>query len=139
MSAARPLPEEFGPDAAEFWEGARLGEFRVLRCDRCDAVIWYPRAHCPTCGSREVTWSVRPAPVTGVIYTFTVVRKHTHPFFAPRTPFVVAWVDVDDGPRLLTEVAGVDVDQVRVGDRVVLRWEEHESVKLPTFVPEVAV
>lgn len=131
----RPLPAEFGPDSETFWEGTRRREFRVLHCVRCDQLIWYPRAHCPHCGSFDVAWSALPEPVTGEIYTFTVVRRHAAPFFAARTPYVVAWVDVDNGPRLLTEVLSDDVDAVRIGDRVALRWEEHESVTLPTFVP----
>jgi uncharacterized OB-fold protein len=130
----RPIPAEFGPDSEQFWDGTRLGEFRVLRCDQCAHVIWYPRAHCPYCGSRDVTWTALPEPVTGVVYTRTIIRKHTHPYYSTRTPYVVAWVDVDDGPRMLTEVTGPDAVDVGIGERVALQWEDHESVKMATFV-----
>ncbi|MDG4834351.1 OB-fold domain-containing protein [Solwaraspora sp. WMMD1047] len=131
---SRPMPEWLGPDAGEFYEGTRHREFRVPRCPDCRRVVWYPRAHCPYCGALELTWETLPDPVGGTVYTFTVVRRHAHPFFAARVPYVVAWVDIDDGPRVLTEVACADVDALRVGDRVVLDWEPQEAFNLHTFV-----
>jgi uncharacterized protein len=132
---SRPIVGDYGPDAAPFWRASKERRFEVLRCTGCGDVVWYPRAHCPGCGSRELRWAPLPEPVTGVVYTFTVVRKHTHPFFAGRTPYAVAWVDVDDGPRMLSEIVDCDVEQLRIGDRVELRWEEHDALNLPTFTP----
>jgi uncharacterized OB-fold protein len=129
----RPLPALDDPDTAEFRAGAARGEFRVPRCDRCGTVIWYPRAHCPACGSLDVTWETLPDPVRGTVYTFTVVRRHAHPFFAARTPYAVAWIDLDGGPRVLSEVACADVEALRIGDRVALRWEDNEAGRVPVF------
>ena len=64
-----------------------------------------------------------------------MVRRHTHPFFAARTPYVVAWIDLDVGPRLLSEVITADASSVAIGDRVSLTWEDHEQVSLPLFTP----
>jgi hypothetical protein len=131
----RPLPPIDEPDTLPFWQATREQQFQLPVCSQCSALVWYPRAHCPTCGSLELVWQTIPQPATGVIYTFTVVRRHAHPFFATRVPYVVAWIDMDGGPRLLTEVIDVDPEQVRVGDRVALTWEIHEELSLPVFTP----
>jgi|HubBroStandDraft_2_1064218.scaffolds.fasta_scaffold74553_2 uncharacterized OB-fold protein len=131
----RPLPAADEPDTRPLWEGSREQELRYPVCDACHRLIWYPRAHCPSCGSLSVTWVAAATPVEGAIYTFTVVRRHLHPFFATRVPYVVAWIDLDAGPRLLSEVTDADPDAVRIGDRVRLHWERHESLSLPLFAP----
>jgi uncharacterized OB-fold protein len=131
----RPLPTADDPDLVRLWQGTLEHELRFPACDDCGAVIWYPRAHCPSCSSLSVSWQTLPVDAVGTVYTFTVVRRHGHPFFAARTPYVVAWIDIDDGPRILTEVVEVDADEVKVGDRVVLRWEDHDDLNLPVFAP----
>lgn len=130
----RPLPATTDPDTAGFWAGTRHQEFRVPRCDHCGRQVWYPRAHCPHCGSFALTWEALPEPVAGTVYTFTVVRRHAQPFYAGRVPYAVAWIDLDGGPRVLSEVAADDVDALRIGDRVEVRWEEHPDRTVPTFV-----
>jgi uncharacterized OB-fold protein len=131
----RPLPAVDEPDTRPLWEGTREQELRYPVCDDCHRVVWYPRAHCPSCGSLSLTWVTAPAPVEGTVYTFTVVRRHGDPFFAARAPYVVAWIDLDAGPRLLSEVTDSDPDAVRIGDRVRLHWEVHEELSIPLFTP----
>jgi uncharacterized protein len=131
----RPLPDLGEPGLSPAWAGFAAQEFRYPSCDDCGQVIWYPRAHCPSCGSLSLAWHTVPAPVNGTVYTFTVVRRHTHPFFGSRTPYVVAWIDLDAGPRLLSEVVNADPGAIAIGDRVTLTWEDHEGVSLPLFTP----
>ena len=133
-SPQRPLPA-MDPDIAPFWQATKEHRFSCPFCDDCGHLIWYPRAHCPSCGSTAVSWRDLPAPVVGQVYTHTVVRRHGDPFFAARAPYVVAWVDIDGGPRVLTEIVEVDADAVAVGDRVALTWEDHDELSLPVFVP----
>ncbi|MGH2927742.1 MAG: Zn-ribbon domain-containing OB-fold protein, partial [Solirubrobacteraceae bacterium] len=71
----------------------------------------------------------------GTVYTFTVIRQHGHPFFRGRVPYVVAFIDVDEGFRMLAEVLAPDPAEVRVGQRVELRWEAGGDVRIPVFVP----
>jgi hypothetical protein len=68
----------------------------------------------------------------GTVYTYTVVRQHGHPFFRARAPYVVAYVDLDEGFRMLAEVVG-DPDTVQIGQRVAVDWEDHDEVSVPVF------
>ena len=128
--ATRPLPSTAELDTAAFWTGTREEVFRYPVCVHCSTVIWYPRGHCTQCGSGDLEW--RASAGQGRIYSFSVVRQSYHPFFRGRVPYVVAYVDLDEGPRLLTNIVGMeDVGDVRIGARVVLTWEHHEAVAVP--------
>ncbi len=130
---ARPLPHLAEPDTAPFWRATREGRLTYQVCRRCGAVGFYPRAHCTGCGGPELEW--RTSAGEGTIYTFTVIRQHGHPFFAGRVPYALALVDLDEGFRMLTEIVGADPEQVRVGQRVELAWEDAGEVRIPVFRP----
>ena len=72
----------------------------------------------------------------GTVYTYTVVRHPTHYAFAAKIPYVIAIVELAEGPRLVTAVTGVSPEEVRVGQpvRAVFR-EVAEGVTLPYFEP----
>ncbi|HEY4887825.1 MAG TPA: Zn-ribbon domain-containing OB-fold protein [Candidatus Dormibacteraeota bacterium] len=90
-------------DQREFWDGAANGRLVLPRCDRCGRVIWFPRHFCPECGSSAVTWF--EASGRGTIYSYTVVRQGEGAY-AGVTPFVIAYVELDEGPRVLTNLLG---------------------------------
>jgi hypothetical protein len=129
----RPVPLFPEPDTEPFWTATRLQELRYQRCDNCGRIVFYPRGRCPHCGSDRLRWLTSGG--RGTIYTFTVIRRHSHPFFRARTPYVLAYVDLDEGFRILTEVAA-DPDRVAIGQRVTLCWEDHETISVPMFRPD---
>ena len=95
-----------------FWTGLANGTLRLPRCDDCGAVIWYPRPLCPHCHGTRATWF--DASGRGIVYSFTVVRRGSGAY-ADAAPYVVAYVELDEGPRVLTNIVdGADGD-VRVG------------------------
>jgi len=113
------------PDTAEFWRAC--GEHRLTyTTDRDGGVVFYPR--------RTDGGQVRDSAGRGVVYTYTVVRRHGHPYFRSRAPYVVAYVDLDEGFRLLAEV-DADPDAVHVGMRVEVGWEDHGETAVPVFRP----
>jgi len=121
----RPLPVLTEPDTAEFWRAC--GEHRLTyTTDRDGGVVFYPR--------RTDGGQVRDSAGRGVVYTYTVVRRHGHPYFRSRAPYVVAYVDLDEGFRLLAEV-DADPDAVHVGMRVEVGWEDHGETAVPVFRP----
>lgn len=71
----------------------------------------------------------------GIIYSCTVVRRDGQPGFKDRTPYVTALVDLDEGIRVLSEIVTDDVDAVRIGQRVELVWEQHDSATIALFRP----
>lgn len=138
---ARPLPALHEPDTGPFWQACAQHRLTYQRRRDTGEVVFYPRA-APDGAELETCESAG----LGTVYTFTVVRQHGHPFFRAHTPYVVAYVDLDEGFRMLAEI---DVDPgsgpgaVHIGQRVELGWEDHvaadgggpERVAVPVFRP----
>jgi uncharacterized OB-fold protein len=72
----------------------------------------------------------------GTLYTFTVARRATHPKLAARVPYVIAVVELDEGPRLTSTVVDSDPDKLVIGQRLVVGFEDHEEISLPVFRAE---
>jgi uncharacterized OB-fold protein len=102
-------------DAASepYWAAAKEGRLLVARCATCDRVHHYPRPFCPHCWSEDV--SPVPAAGTGTLYTYSTVYVNDLAPFKERLPYVAALVELDEGPRLMTVVEGVDPGDLRVG------------------------
>jgi uncharacterized OB-fold protein len=112
-----PVPE---PEAAEYWKAARHGRLLVQHCDRCGHHQLYPRSLCLGCGG-PVSWV--QASGRGTVYSYTVIRQnHSRPF-RDWIPYVVALVDLAEGPRVMTNIVGCDPEQVSVGMAVQARFE----------------
>ena len=102
----------FNPEAAPYWAAAAEGRLVLPVCDECGHHIWYPRAWCPVCGHGSVTWTELSG--RGTVYTCTVIRKAMGPW-AAAAPYVGAYVELDEGPRILTNVVTDDPDLVHIG------------------------
>ncbi len=94
------------PDAEPFWEAARRHELQLPFCEACSRYFFYPRTLCPMCGSREIGW--RSASGHGRIYTFCIQFTNPVPGLSGAVPFVTALVQLDEGPRLMSILIGVD-------------------------------
>lgn len=114
MSSDLPVtvPEAVTVESEPFWDGLAAGELRLERCGDCEAVIWYPRGLCPQCGSLGLIWF--KASGEGAVYSFTVVRRAAGAF-GPAVPYVVAYVELAEGPRVLTNIVDCDPGLVRIG------------------------
>ena len=117
----------------EFWDAARRGVLRIKHCNACGANHYYPRPFCPTCWSTDVEWI--DAAGTGTLYTYSVVHANDLPSFRYRLPYVVAMVDLDEGPRMETNLVECPLDQIRVGMRVAVVFEDEGELVLPRFRP----
>lgn len=137
MAAPRPQPRFPEPDTQPFWDATKRHELTYQTCNACSAVIFYPRQHCTKCGSGATTWRVSAG--TGTVYTFTVIMQSRHPAFAELGPYAVAYVDLDEGFRIMTNIVGVQdpTKDLRCGMRVRLRWHEQGDgqLALPMFEP----
>ena len=133
--AARPLPSLKDPDTAPFWRATKEHRLEFPRCDACGALVFYPRGHCTSCLGRSLTWHASQG--LGTVYSFSVIRQSYHPFFRARVPFAVAWIDLDEGPRILSNLTGVadPASDVRIGQRVAVEWEDHDELAIPLFRP----
>lgn len=130
MSGHRALPrlDSFNRD---FWTGGAEGELRIMHCLDCDGYIHPPRPVCRHCLSERV--APKAVAGTGVIDTFTVNYQKWHP--AMEVPFVLARVALDDAPGVIltTNIVGCAVDDVDIGDRVKVVFEQQDDVFLPLF------
>ena len=117
----------------EFWDAARRGVLRIKHCNACGANHYYPRPFCPKCWSTDVNWF--DAAGTGTLYTYSVVHSNDLPAFRDRVPYVVAIVDLDEGPRMETNIVGCPLDELRVGMRVTVAFEDEGEIVLPRFRP----
>lgn len=131
--AKRPLPNLEEPDTRAFWEATRNRELRYQQCAQCGTIVWHPRQHCTGCVDGTLAWHT--ASGNGTVYTFSVVRQSYHPFFRTLVPYAIAWIDLDEGPRILSNIVGFDASagNLACGRRVVLEWEEHETLNIPLF------
>ncbi|HJL60493.1 MAG TPA: Zn-ribbon domain-containing OB-fold protein [Pseudomonadales bacterium] len=129
----RPVPRSDEYDTREFWAASKEKELRYQQCKNCNTVVFYPRRHCTGCTDGKLTW--KKSEGKGAVYTFSIVRQSYHPFFRNLVPYVVAWIDLDEGPRLLSNVIDVAPEEVSIGQRVELTWEEHDELNIPLFKP----
>ena len=132
-STALPAPAPaVNEETQAFWDATVEGRFLLRRCVN-GHVIWYPRSLCPVCKTTDVEWV--DASGRGVVYSFTVVRKSRGPY-AGAAPYVVAYVELDEGPRVLTNLVDVDVDEVAIGMPVEVVWHDTgEGSALYRFAP----
>ena len=131
----RPLPSLREADTRPFWEATKEHELRYQHCADCKTVVFHPRAHCTNCLGTSLDWATSSG--EGTIYTYSVVRQSYHPFFRPRAPYAVAWIDLDEGFRMLSNITGVDdpTKDVKIGQRVRVEWEDYEELSIPLFRP----
>lgn len=114
------------PTTAEWWRAAAEGALLVQRCDACGAHQLYPRPFCLGCESGDVRWVSSRG--MGRVYSLTTVHVPVVAWLAP--PYVVALVELDEGPRLLTNLVG---PPCRIGDRVEVSWDVRDSLVVPLF------
>lgn len=132
MSRPRPLTSAL---TTPFWEATANGQFLFQRCSACSAAIFYPRPSCTSCGCLDLAWE--QASGKGVVHTFSIARRATHPAMKDLVPYVVAIVELAEGPHVTTNIVGCAVDAVFVGQAVEVVFEEvgEDGYALPLFQP----
>jgi uncharacterized OB-fold protein len=136
-----PLPEQAKPregppddiEMAPYWTATLEGRLMVQRCVPHGHTQLYARPHCVTCRG-EVRWE--DASGFGTVYSYTVLRQHYSRSLRHLLPMVVALVDLDEGPRIMTNIVNVDADAVTVGMPVEVYFERvSDRAALPYFTP----
>ena len=120
MSYRKPLPR-IDEESRGYWEALARHELYLQRCRDCGTKRFPPRAVCPACLSSASAW-VR-ASGRGTVYTFTVTHQNQAPGFREEVPYVLAVVELAEGPRLMTNIVGCAPDAVRIGMPVEVVFE----------------
>jgi uncharacterized protein len=128
----RPIPAG-GNVVGEFWSAAASGRLLIQRCPSCGARQFYPRQVCATCGGTP-EWE--EASGDGVVHTFTIVRQNGVKPFKEELPYVVAMIELPEGPRMMGNVTGCDPEAVTVGMAVrAYAVKVEDGVAVPFWEP----
>jgi uncharacterized OB-fold protein len=122
IEAPKPLPE-----TEAFWTAAAEGKLLIKKCRSCGEVHYYPRSICPFCFSDETEW--QQAGGKGTIYSFSVMRRVA-------VPYAIAYVTLDEGVTMMTNIVNCDFDKLRIGQSVKLVFKPSEGgPPVPMFTP----
>ena len=114
-----------------FWKGCRDGELRLQQCTACQRYIFYPAYMCPHCGAGSLAWKTTSG--LGRVYSCTVVERQAG---ANDQPIVVALIQLDEGPIMMSNVRAAEPYSIAIGDRVSVAFERaSDEITLPVFVP----
>jgi len=113
----KPLPNPLHWQTSKpFWEAARRHELVMPRCKSCDKMFFYPRETCPRCLNQDIEW--HKVSGLGRLHSFTVIHQPANPTFQADAPYVYAMVQLDEGPRMIANLADCPPDQARVDMRL---------------------
>lgn len=140
MSASAPAP---GPrfdqpliedESQPFWDALVEGELLIKKCNACGEHHYYPRPFCPHCWSDDVAWV--PASGRATVYSYSTVYVNDLPPFGPQVPYVAAVVDLEEGPRMMTRLVGVEAGPGLIGRTVQVEYEDLDgTLRMAVFRP----
>jgi len=115
------------PENRPFFDAAREGKLLLGKCSACKELHYYPRAVCPFCSSEKIQWV--EAKGKGTLYSYSVMRRVAE-------PYAIAYVTLDEGVTMLTNMVDCDLDRLRIGDPVRLVFKAAEGGEMiPMFTP----
>lgn len=135
-----PAPNAPGPlsvvteENRPFWDGCREGVLRLQYCEQCQHYQFYPRLYCMQCGAEAPTW--REVSGRGTVYSYTLIHLNKAPAFIHETPYNVAIVQLEEGPRLLSNIIDIASTDLRVDLPVTVVFDViNDTISLPRFKP----
>jgi uncharacterized protein len=121
-------------ESQPFWDALARHELVVQRCGSCGRFFFPPSNRCQHCWSDDVAWE--PVSGRGRLYSFTVFHRAYAAELADQLPYVVGVVELDEGPRLITNVVGCAPGDVRVDLPVEVVFDDlTDEVTLHAFRP----
>jgi uncharacterized OB-fold protein len=130
MSEKRPLPVS-NADGEPYWTAADDGRLAIQRCRSCGHTYFLPRCLCPSCWSSDKEWVT--AAGRGRIYSFSIIHRAPLPSFKHDVPYVVALIELEEGPRMMSNIVGEGALEAKIGDPVTVCFEDRGGRKLPQF------
>ena len=134
----KPIPSP-SPETQRYWDACKKHELWLPFCRDCQSFYFYPRDFCPNCFGWDTEW--RQSAGRGKIYSFAIQHRAWHPGWAGEEPYITALVELDEGPRIFTNIVGVEPDPatVRCDMPVEVVFEDiSEEISLPKFRPVTA-
>ena len=128
-----PQPQA-NPDDQQYWNFLARRELRIQRCVKCGRFRHPPMPFCGRCGSGDTEWAAVPG--TGSVFSYTIVHHAAHSALKESVPYNIAVVHLDgaDDVRLVSNILDAKPEEMKVGLRVVLAWDDNgEGTALPRF------
>jgi uncharacterized protein len=122
------------PDSAFYWEGLRRGQLLLQQCLSCKRMRFPPMSACPYCGSPQSR--VRESSGQGSIYSWVRTHRAFRRAFTDRVPYVIAIIELDEGPRIYGELRSMGSREVRAGGRVQAAFDARTGYAVLYFVPD---
>lgn len=110
------------PGNEHFWEQAKAGQLTTKACKSCGKLHWYPRTLCPFCMG-ETEW--KNVSGKGKIYSFSVMQRGNP------NPYCIAYVTLDEGVTMMTQIVDCDLDSVAIGQAVEVVFKPTEGENTP--------
>ena len=127
-----PIPQG---ESEFYWNKASDGELWIRKCNECSKAYFYPRDISPCCFSRDTEW-IRSSG-RGKVYTFSIIHRSPNQGFQDEAPFIIAIVELHEGPRMATNIAGIEdptPDKIRIGMEVHVVFDKiTDELSLPKF------
>jgi len=119
-------------ESKPYWEALHEHRLMVPRCDDCGHAWFPPSRLCPNCNSSKFTWTQSSG--RGKVFSYVVFHRVYHPGFTGEVPYVVALIELEEGPRLLSNVVGIRPEQVACDMPVSFVFDDiTETMTLPKF------
>ncbi len=115
----RVYPPPVTPETEPFWKAAESGKLLYGFCNACKEPHYFPRRLCPFCFSDKVDW--KEASGRATVYTYSIMRR------TPTGPFAIAYVTLEEGPSLLTNIVDSNLDAIRIGAPAKLVFKPSEG------------
>jgi len=131
----KPLPTP-QPESDFYWQKAKAHELWLMRCKDCNQPYFYPRSICPNCFSRNTEWFQSSG--KGTLYAFCIVERAPTPAFADMVPYVAAFVELEGGVRIPTNLVQIDAkpENVKIGMALEVVFDDvNDRISLPKFKP----
>jgi uncharacterized OB-fold protein len=129
----KPVPTA-SVETQTYWANLRERRFTMPRCEACGHRWFPPSLLCPKCHSDRQSW--QEVSGRGTVFSFVTFHRVYHPAFADEVPYVVAVIELEEGPRILSNIVGLPPDKVVCGMPVALHLEARgEGVLIPQFAP----
>jgi uncharacterized OB-fold protein len=133
MSKPKPVPSP-APESEPYWNAAKQHRLELPRCNACKKFWFPPSQSCPHCLSAD--FSFVPVSGKGKVFSFVTFHRVYHPAFEQEVPYVVALVELEEGPRLLSNIVGVTPDKVACEMAVKVVFDDvADGVSVPKFTP----
>jgi uncharacterized OB-fold protein len=128
VSKLIPEPDE---DSKQFFDGALEGNLMLMKCNNCGTHRMPSRKNCDICLSTDTSWVASSG--KGTVYTFSIMHQQFHPGY--QVPYNIITVELEEGPRINSNMVGIENDAIKVGMPVQVEFERYDDVALPKFRP----